>query len=431
MIPGKSALKGQRMSMGSRYLAQALPMIHREAPLLQSAMPGRHLEHSFEDEFGTHMGAIRADQPGVVQKITPEGITVRHDDGSAHTYELYNHFPFSRKTFIHNEPAVQVGQRIDAKGLLAHSNYTDKNGTTALGLNARIAFIPYRGSNYEDAAILSESMAKRMTSEHMYQHDQEWSEGTKRGLKPFISLFPTEYEKPQLSNMDEHGVVKPGTVVHFGDPLILVAEERERTHSQIHRGRKPTFANKSQTWDHHGEGIVTDVVHTPSGVTVAVKAHNQMQVGDKLSNRYGGKGVVAEIIPDDQMPHDSEGKPFEVALNPLGMISRINPIQIHEMILSKIAAKTGKPYKIEDFSKIDDLTEFTRQEMAKHGVKDTETITDPQTGREIPNVLTGHQFILKLHHTSEAKARVVVSVDIQPKKFRPKVEQTGPSVLHF
>jgi DNA-directed RNA polymerase beta subunit len=405
MIPGKSGLKGQRMAMGSRYLAQALPMVNRESPYLQAAMPGQHMQHSFEDEYGKHMGAVRAHSPGTVKRVTKNGVLVQHDDGSRETYELYNHFPFSRKTFIHNEPVVKAGQRVGPNDLLARSNYTDENGTTALGLNARIAFVPYRGANYEDAAVISQSMAKRMTSEHMYQHDQEWNDKIKKGLKPFISLFPTEYERPQLAHMDEHGVVKPGTVVKFGDPLVLVAEERERTHSQIHRGRKPSFANKTLTWDHHGEGVVTDVAHTGGGVTVAVKAHVPMQVGDKLSNRYGGKGVVAEILPDEGMPHDESGTPYEIALNPLGMISRINPIQIHETILGKIANKTGRPYKLEDFANINDLTEFTKQEMQKHGVKDTETIIDPETGRRIPNVLTGHQFILKLHHTSETKGQ--------------------------
>jgi DNA-directed RNA polymerase subunit beta len=405
MIPVKSALKGQRMAMGSRYLAQAVPLTDREAPLLQGAMPGRHLDKSFEDEYGRHMGAIRAKQGGMVKKVTPQGILVKHDDGSTENYELYNHFPYSRKTFIHNEPTVQVGQRIEPDGLLAKSNYTDDKGTTALGLNARIAFIPFRGANYEDAAVISESYAKRMKSEHMYQHDQDWDENIAKGLKNFHSLFPTEYNKQQLGVLDEHGVVKPGTTVKYGDPLVLVAAQKEQTHSQIHRGRKPTYGNKSIIWDHHSPGFVTDIAHTGKGVTVAVKSHNIMQVGDKLSNRYGGKGVVAEVIPDDQMPHDEAGTPFEVALNPLGMISRINPVQIHEMALGKIAKKTGQPYKIEDFGKVDDLVEFTKGELLKHGVKPTETIIDPATGRKIPNVLTGYQYILKLHHMAESKGQ--------------------------
>jgi hypothetical protein len=81
-----------------------------------------------------------------------------------------------------------------------------------------------------------------------------------------------------------------------------------------------------------------------------------------------------------------------------------NPSQVLEAVLGKIAAKTGKPYVVEDFDhKIDDMTDWVRQEAERHGVKDTETVIDPTTGRKIPNVLTGVRHYLKLHHLSETK----------------------------
>ncbi len=405
MIPMKSGLKGQRASMGARFLSQALSLTSREAPLVQSGMPGKHMDRSFEDEYGTGLGAVRAEQPGYVQKVTPDGIVVKHDDGTTKEYELYNHFPFARKSYGHNESVVRPGQRIDKDALLAKSNFTDDNGTAALGLNARVAFIGAHGNSFEDAVAISESFAKKLTSEHMYQHAHDWSDKTKKGTKSFVSLFPTEYSKEQLTNMDENGIVKPGTVVKYGDPLVLVAEERERTHSQIHKGRKPSYSNKTITWEHHSPGVITDAAQTSKGVNVAVKAYSPMQVGDKLSNRFGGKGIVSKIIPDDQMFHDKDGTPYDIAMNPLGMISRINPAQIVEMALGKIAAKTGKPYKVEDFSNIEDLSEFARQELKKHGMDYTDVIHDPTTGREIPGVNTGMQYLLKLHHTSESKAQ--------------------------
>lgn len=405
LIPGKSSLKGQRMSMGARFYAQALPLVHREAPLFQSGMPGKHMQRSYEDEYGKYVGAIRSDVGGYVKSISSDEIVVKTDDGKLKTYELYNNFPYSRKTSVHNTALVKSGQRIEPDQLLAKSNFTDDNGTVAMGTNARVAFIPFKGANYEDASVISESYAKRLTSEHMYMHDQEWHDNVRKGLKPFVSLFPTTYTKQQLSNMDEHGVVKPGTILHYGDPVILVAQEKGQSYSQVHKGRKPTYSNNTVLWEHHSPGEVTDSAHTAKGVNVAIKAQMLMKVGDKLSGRNGGKGVVAEILPDDQMPHDEEGKPFDIALNPLGMISRVNPVQVAEMILGKIAKKTGKVYKIEDFSSVPDLVEFVADEMKKHGVADTETIIDPNTGRKIPNVLTGYQHMLKLHHTSESKGQ--------------------------
>jgi DNA-directed RNA polymerase beta subunit len=411
MIPLKSAVKGQRMAMGSRYLAQALPLVSRESPFVQTGVPGSNGERSYEEEFAHHLGAVHAKGQGRVTKITPDEIHVKYADGTTRKHELYNNFPYARKTFIHNEPVVNVGDPVKDGQLLAGSNFTDDKGAAALGLNARIAFVPMSGANYEDAAVISESMRKRLASEHMYQHEQEWSARHAKGKRAYISLFPGAYDRKALGNMDDLGVVKPGTTLNYGDPIVLAAEAREMTHSKVHRGRKPSYADKTQTWDHHAPGVVTDVVHTPGGATVAVKSINEINVGDKLSNRYGGKGVVSMILPDDQMPHDAEGKHYEMLLNPLGVISRINPAQVAEAVLGKIAAKTGKRYKVEDFKSDQDLVEFARTEAQKYGVQDKEPVFDPTTGRQIKDPFTGkdplsgYQFILKLHHMAESKGQ--------------------------
>jgi hypothetical protein len=267
------------------------------------------------------------------------------------------------------------------------------------------------GANYEDAAVISESMRKRLASEHMYQHDQEWTDRHAKGKKGYISMFPGVYDRKILDRMDNKGVVMPGTEVKFGDPLILAAEAREISHSKVHRGRKASYSDKTQTWEHHSPGVVTDVVHSGNNTTVAVKSINDINVGDKLSNRYGGKGVVSMILPDDKMPHDGQGKPYELLLNPLGMISRINPAQIAEAVLGKITAKTGKKYKVEDFGSVDDLVKFAHDEAQKYGVKDKEPVFDPKTGRQIKDPFTGedplsgYQFMLKLHHMAESKGQ--------------------------
>ncbi len=104
------------------------------------------------------------------------------------------------------------------------------------------------------------------------------------------------------------------------------------------------------------------------------------------------------------MPHDREGKPYEVLLNPLGVISRGNPSQVVEAALGKVAKHRGVPYKVEDF-RGQDMLEYAIQEMAKHGLSDLEDIYDPLSGRKIPNVFTGYRHMLKLEHTSASKAQ--------------------------
>lgn len=404
LVPLKSMIKGQRAVMASRMITQALPLVNAEAPLVRGAVPGNPAR-SFEEEYSKHMGAVFADAPARVEAVGPGSITLRDSDGKTREVELYDNMPMNRKTLLTQTPVVQPGDFVQPGQLLARSNYTDDTGTTALGLNARVAYIPFRGMNFEDAVVISESMAKRLTSEHMYQHFQERTPQHKTGKKAFVSIFPSQYSKEMLERFDDDGVIKPGTRVEYGDPLILGVKQREVAKHQLHRGRKPTFANDTITWEHHAPGTVTDIAADAKGATVIVKSTSTMEVGDKLSGRMGDKGIISEIVPDDQMPQAADGKPFEILFNPLGLISRVNPAQLVEAALGKIAAKTGKPYKIPDFEDQDDLTEYALEELRKHNISDTETVIDPETGRKIPDVMTGNRWVMKLHHMAESKGQ--------------------------
>ncbi len=405
MVPMKAATKGQRVSMGARMLTQALPLQNAEAPHVQSEIPGSFPSRSYENLYGGGMAVVKAPMPGKVIGVTPEEIKVKYADGHTEKHQLYNHHPYNRKTYLHNTPLVEPGDTVKPGQILAKSNYTDHEGTSALGLNARVAYLPYDGLNYEDATVISESMAGRMTSEHMYQHHMDWSGGdVKKGKKTFISIFPGKYDRKTLDTLDDHGVIKPGTIVEMGQPLAIGVKEKERAYNQIHRSGKSPFMDSSITWEHHAPGIVTDVVHGRNNSMIAVKAYMPMQVGDKLSGRYGDKAVVSKIVPDEHMPHDQDGNPFEILVSPMGLISRINPAQAVEAALGKIAAKTGKPYKVSDFGH-DNLVQYALDELKKHGMSDTETVTDPKTGRQIPGVLAGNRFFMKLHHVAESKGQ--------------------------
>ena len=221
LIPFKSMVKGQRSVMGSRFITQAMPLRNAEAPLVQSGIPGE-TNRSFEQEYGSHMGALRSAKDGTVTRVTPDAIDVKYADGTKETHELYNNHPLNRKTFWHQTATVQPGQQFRSGDLLAKSNFTDHEGTTALGMNARVAYLPDEGYNYEDAISISESFANRMTSEHGYQHSHEWEPTDHQGKKSFVSIFPSAYKPQQLANFDDTGVVKPGTVLHYGDPIILI-----------------------------------------------------------------------------------------------------------------------------------------------------------------------------------------------------------------
>jgi len=404
MVPMKSAMKGQRVAMAARMLTQALPLDNREAPLVQSGSPDEG--GSFENLYGTKLGALRAHNSGRVTRVTKDALHVQYADGEKDRIELYNNFPFNRKTYYHQTPVVRAGDVFKQGELLARSNYTNDQGDAALGLNTRVMYIPFRGLNFEDAVVVSDSYAKRLSSQHMYQHKVDLDKDKDRlGKQTFISLFPNEYKRERLEGIDKDGVATIGSTVEYGDPLVLVTRRQERTSNQVHRGRRPTYNNAAVVWKHHSQGVVTDIGRADGRVVVSVKTAVPAKLGDKLSGRYGDKGVISEVIPDDEMPRDEEGRPAELLLNPLGIISRGNPAQVIEAALGKIASKTGKPYKIVDFEEIKDLTEFAIKELDRHGISDLETVVDPTNERRIPGVLSGNRFIMKLHHTAESKGQ--------------------------
>lgn len=405
LIPMKSQVKGQRVTMASRMTTQALPIVGAEAPLVQSAVPGTNGTKSYEELYAKSMGALRADKGGVVTGITKDEIKVQYEDGTKETHELYHDFPFNRKTQITQTPALGVGDRFVPDQLLASSNYTDKAGTTALGLNARTAYVSWQGKNFEDAVVVSEGFAKRLASEHMYQHELDVDEHTKLGKRNFIQLFPGKFNKDSLSLLDDAGVIREGTTVKYGDPLILGTAERVSAYNKVHKRGQRSNTDVTVTWDHKDGGVVTDVVMSKTGPTVVVKATIPTKTGDKLSGRYGDKGVIAAVIPDGDMPQDSNGLPFEVLVNPLSVVTRTNPSQLSELFLGKIAAKRGTPIKVQDFDTSRDMSAWVLQELSREGLSDLDDITDPSKDQKIRDVATGNRFFMKLHHTAESKGQ--------------------------
>jgi DNA-directed RNA polymerase beta subunit len=404
MIPMKSGVKGQRALMGARMTSQALPLEKAESPFVQTGMPDQD-DRSYEQEYAEKLGAIRAQKPGTVTAVRDGEIDVRYGDGTDETIELYKGLPYNLKTQLYQTPLVKPGQAFKPGDTLVKSNFTNDKGEIALGLNARVGYLAFEGANFEDSIAISEGMRKRLTSEHLYQHKHRINEGDKLHKNAFRVLFPGEYSKDALDKLDDTGLVRVGETVNYGDPLILTARPASTKKGVLGKGKKNFFNNATVAWDHHTPGVVTNVVKTEHGYNVAVKSVEEMQVGDKLSGRYGDKGVIAKVIPDDQMPKDSQGRPMEVLVNPLGIISRVNPSQIVEAALGKISEKTGKTYRVRDFEDIDSLVKFAKEELKKNGMSDKEDVIDPATGKKIPNVLVGNRFFMKLMHTAEGKSQ--------------------------
>jgi DNA-directed RNA polymerase beta subunit len=409
LVPLPQGVKGQRLLMGARMTQQASSLLEPEAPLVQGADDD---DVGFNEKLGSYSGARYSPVDGVVTKVTPQFIEVASPEGRK-KIELYNYYPTARRGFIHNTPQVKVGDSISKGGLLASSNFTDPKGAFTVGKNFRVGYMADHGYTLEDAFVISESAAKKLSSQHLYKHDLDLTNIKSTNKSEYLSIYGDKFKPEQLENIGDDGVVKVGTKVNPGDPIILGLGERSaRLQGLDMASTTSALADRTQVWEHEAPGVVTDVYHTRSGINVTINSHSAASLSDKLSGTFGNKGVISRIVPDDQMPKDSNGQPLEILMNPLGIISRTNPAALAVALLGKVAAKTGKPYKLKPFSG-DDLTEFALQEALKHGVAtqdekgniiDTETVTD-KDGRKIPGVFTGNVYLMRLHHDAEKKLK--------------------------
>lgn len=402
LVPLIDGAQGNRLMMGSKYATQALSLKDKEVPLVQSLDENSPYKYSTEDTIG-HATLPNASSTGTVSKVDKDFIYIKDKDGKVHKEAYATNFPLASKTMLNHEVLVKKGDKVREGQVLADSNYT-KGGTLALGKNLKVGYVAYHGLNSNDAVVISKSAAEKMTSVQMVKKVIPIDTDTTISSKKHFSNYPKEFNKDQYDKLDD-GLIKPGMKLAKGDPIATVLRKSEPTvenkmFGKIHKSLRRSYADDSLKWDKDAEGEVVDVVKGPRQITVTVKTNNPMKLGDKIANRYGGKGVVAKILDDEEMLKDEGGKPLDMLVTSVGVVSRINPAQVVETALAKVAEKTGKPMIVPQFQKVNNV-KFAKALMKKHGVKDKETLTDPITGKKIPNVMVGPQYQYKLFKSTD------------------------------
>lgn len=413
MIPQHNAVQPARAFYGARFTNQAQPVVNNEAPLVQTSMTDDP-EKSFDEHMGSIGGAVRADSDGVVASVTDNAIVLRSQDGKTRkVINLYKHHPFNRYSGLTQTPVVQLGQVIKPNDLLARSNFTDAKGTMALGLNARVGVVPFKGYSMDDATAVSQSFANRATSQHIDTLVHDFSNGDlKGGVDHFRSLFPQTFTRDQLDTLDAAGVVKPGQIVQPGDPIVLATRPRNFNSAQsaslarLGKVARELRADASLVWDKKNPGVVRSVVRKKDGTAkVIIESHKPLELGDKIALRSGQKSIVSKIIPDNEMPRTADGKPLEVLLNQQGIPSRANPSLIWEILLGKVAAAKGAPIKLPAFNGPNNSwVDYVEKQLKGSGLTDKEVVFDPKDNRRLDRPITvGNAYVLKLHHVAEKK----------------------------
>jgi len=437
LVPFLSSDSGNRVEMAARHIEQAISLKHREQPHVQTATEdGR----SYEDVFG-NLTSTAAMEDGEVYSIGKDFIKVKGKSG-VREYQIYDNFPLNdSRTGLWSTPLVKVGDKVKSGQIIADTNYS-REGTLSLGKNIRVAYLPYHGLNFEDGIVISETAAEELTSQHLYQKGVFVDRNVVTNKKKFQSYFPDRITRDQAEKLDDSGIIRVGQTLNTDNYISAVMRKEVSTGEAVNLSRlskslvKP-YRDMSEKWDYPFSGTVVDVHQHGKNISVLIRTEEPIQIGDKLSGRHGNKGVVTAIIPDHEMPHDKSGNPVHILLNPTGVAGRVNPGQLLETALSKVAIKNGKPFLVSNFASTQektvqvkghyrtvkteeglkeiwvkpherkiDYTKKVMEELEKAGLSDTEELFDPNTGRSLGEIFTGSQYILKLHHQAIKKLSV-------------------------
>jgi DNA-directed RNA polymerase subunit beta len=438
LIPFLEHDDANRALMGANMQRQAVPLLRAEAPLIATGLEGRTALDAGD--------VIVSERAGTVDEVCADYIVVKHDDETRKKYNLHKFQRSNQSTCINQKPIVDEGRKVKKGQIIADGPSTDL-GELALGKNLLVAFMPWEGHNYEDAIVVSENLVKQdfLTSVHIAEHEVD-ARDTKLGAEEITRDIPNVGEEV-LADLDDRGIVRIGAEVGPGDVLVgKVTPKGETELTPEERLLRAIFGEKAREVRDtslkvpHGEsGKIIDVRvfsrddgdELPPGVNQLVRVYvaqkRKIQEGDKLAGRHGNKGVIAKILPEEDMPYLADGSPVDIVLNPLGVPSRMNLGQVLETHLGW-AAKNGWESKVTegyegngdptiwvttpvfDGAREEDIIEalnkvpHTRGGHEMVGADGKAQLYDGRTGEAYDaRVTVGYVYMLKLHHLVDDK----------------------------
>lgn len=419
LIPFLEHDDANRALMGSNMQRQAVPLIFPEPPRV-----GTGMEAKCAYDSGVLVKAKRA---GTVVRVTSTEVVIRPNDAKTpderDVYQLVKYQRTNQDTCYNQRPIVKLGEKI-VKGQVIADGPATKNGELALGRNILVGFMPWNGYNYEDSILISERVVKEdmFTSIHIKEFITEVRE-TKLGPEKITRDIPNTSEK-SLDNLDSEGIIRVGAKVRSGD--ILVGEVTPKSETETTPefkllnsifGEKAKEVRDSSLRVPHGiDGTVIDIQRlkrtegddlnpgVDEVVKVLIATKRKLREGDKMAGRHGNKGVVARILPVEDMPYMDDGTPLDICLTPLGVPSRMNIGQLLETELGWAASTLDEWFSAPVFQS--PTTEQIEEKLKEAGLPVTSKtmLRDGRTGEYFVNpVFCGVIYFLKLHHLVDDK----------------------------
>ncbi len=445
MIPFLEHDDANRALMGANMQRQSVPLLRSEAPLVGTGMELRAAVDAGD--------VVTAEKAGLVEDSSADYLTVMADDGTRQTYRLHKFRRSNQGTCVNQKPLVAEGERVEKGQVIADGPCTD-GGEMALGKNLLVAFMPWEGHNYEDAIILSQRLVQDdvLSSIHIEEFEVD-ARDTKLGAEEITRDIPNVSEEI-LADLDERGIIRIGAEVVPGDILVgKVTPKGETELTPEERLLRAIFGEKAREVRDtslkvkHGEGgkvigirvfAREDGDELPAGVNELIRVYvaqmRKISDGDKLAGRHGNKGVIAKILPVEDMPFLADGTAVDIVLNPLGVPGRMNVGQVLETHLGWVAnagwevegnpdwaarlpepARSGAPgtrtaTPVFDGAREEEITGLLGSTMLnRDGQRMVEgtgkaRLMDGRSGEPFPEpVAVGYIYILKLLHLVDDK----------------------------
>ncbi|MDR0909518.1 MAG: DNA-directed RNA polymerase subunit beta [Spirochaetaceae bacterium] len=435
LIPFLEHDDANRALMGSNMQRQAVPLVFPESPVVGTGMEGKCAYDS---------GVMcKARRPGTVIRVTADAVTIKPDkpakgqpariletnDEGLDVYRLVKNLRTNQDTCYNQRPIVKCDEHIEAGQVIADGPAT-QHGELALGRNILVGFMPWNGYNYEDSILISERVVKEdmFTSIHIKEFQLEVRE-TKLGPEKITRDIPNTAEKT-IDNLDSEGIIRIGAKVRSGDILVgkvTPKSEAETTPefkllNSIFGEKAKEVRDTSLRVPHGTEGTIIDIQRLSRAqkddlnpgvdevVKVLIAVKRKLREGDKMAGRHGNKGVVARVLPVEDMPYLEDGTSLDLCLTPLGVPSRMNIGQLLETELGWAGIKLNEKYSTPVFQS--PSTEQIADKLKEAGVlnKDDQKLRtktrlrDGRTGEFFVNpIFVGVIYFMKLHHLVDDK----------------------------
>lgn len=415
LIPFVEHDDARRALMGANMQRQAVSVIKPQSPIVGTGIEAKVAEDSGQ--------IVRARRAGEVLAVSASEIKVKYDNDKEEVIELQKFEQSNNDTCINQRPVVSHGQKFK-KGDLLVDGAAIENGEMALGQNVLVAFMTLDGGNFEDAIILSERLVEddRYTSIHLEEFSIDVRD-TKLGPETITRDIPNVGDEA-LRDLDEEGVVRIGAEVSAGDILIgkitpkgeteLTAEERLLRAIFGEKARDVKDSSLRVPPGVHGKVVTISVKsrdkgdELPAGVIqqvfVLVAQMRKIAVGDKMAGRHGNKGVIAKVLPVEDMPYLEDGTPVDILLNPQGISSRMNFGQVLETHLGWAAGMLGLKVATPIFNGVT-ITQI-KSLLKQAGLPEDGKVQlyDGRTGDPFAErTVVGYKYMLKLLHLVEDK----------------------------